>query len=71
MGPSTYFPGKIAEIGGADYDEGSFLSLPCLSRGLYNPPYLTMTMWKGTVLRQSPVELGRHAQLNQAGRHQV
>jgi hypothetical protein len=52
MGPSAYFPSKTAENGATDYDENSFLSLPCLSRGLYNLPYLTMTKWKGTVRRQ-------------------
>jgi len=41
MGLSTYYPSKTAENGATDYDENSFLSLPCLSRGLYNQSALS------------------------------
>ena len=37
MGLLSHFHGKIAENDGRDHDEDLRLSLPCLSRGLYNP----------------------------------
>ena len=66
MGLSTYFPRNTVENCGTD-DEGSFLSLPCLSCGLYNPPKKRMTERSSTLCENEPLGRGdMHNAIRQA-----